>query len=146
MNPVKIIAFMLQQMVLFGIVHCDWMDHIKDQVLNNLNPYQVVTFISNTTIIKNSSQEMPIIHDHPNMVLPFENTNLMPGKSNQWDSLSRKRLMQNSLIILHTNNPDEIESFFDFLQHWLLNTRVRPKCLTIGAFQLLHYNRGETER
>lgn len=126
MNSLKIFTFLIFSI---KICQCDWRVRVKQQITKNVNTYQVVTFFSDT-LTANSSQRISTIHDHPNIVLSFRDSTLRKEQVFQWSLFKMKSLMQNSLIIFQTNNPDESESFIDFLIQ-LLSVRKRPKCLII---------------
>lgn len=64
MNAFKIIiTFLLGGNILFGQVQCDMKSLLNQEVTNNSNLYQVVTFISDTI------KRISIVYGYPSMIL-----------------------------------------------------------------------------
>lgn len=118
----------LHRMFLLDFVKCQWNDLLKQKITRDLKPHQVSNFISDT-IAKNLFVQEKMFCDYPSMVFTFGNNSLMI-KEQQYSSFSKKSLMQNSLVLFYTDNPDELKSFIDFLIP-LLSVHARPRCLLI---------------
>lgn len=126
MFSLKILVILIKIIIFTHLSECHYFDFVEHQ----LKPYQVQTFISKKLTISDIiSDDRKVVHDYPNMIVSFTSPNF-----NQifdyYDSFERKNLLHKSLIILYTNDLDEIELFIDFLEE-VLPIWTRPRCLIV---------------
>lgn len=75
-NVIKIITVLVQNILLFKTISCDWKRTLEHKISRNLKPYQVAIFISNTAT-KKLSHQVTLKHAYPKMIFPFENSTLV---------------------------------------------------------------------